>query len=1213
MNDMSSDFEPAGHARDPAIDALHAGLDLHAQGRYAEAIESFARALSFEPGMVAPYVNAAACFAALGAFPEAMEWTSVALELDPDNAANRSNLGNLLEVQGRTDEAIGAWLKALEIDPSFSEAYNNLAVVLARQGDRENAVALFRRAAESGVVRASLFVNFGQTLLEMDRIEDAQEAFARALASDPDDLPATEGLARCAVANEDFARAEALLEAAAASRPDSTELLALLGFVQLKLRNLEKATEAFARLIELDPTDASAYRNLGLIAQDLSRFDMAETNLLKAIELDPASAETRYDFVSMLLRRQFFPAALEAADEALAQVPHHAPLLRLKVEALRRLGRYRDALPICERVLELMPDDVEILTEKGVLLDGAGREAEACEAFDRAIAIGGETPLLVNLKGLAKRESGAIAEAVECFRRTLELEPLAHGVRLNLGVTLGDMHRFEQSEAEFARLLRETRDVRFLSSYLMSLHYNPHRTREEIFDAHVRWAALYRPEGPSKRPAPRRRAPGEKLRVGFISAGFHQHPVGAMITKGLENLPSDIACYFYSNDAAVDAITHRLRAVAAEWRPVHGLSDDAVERLIREDELDVLVDLSGHSAGNRLGVIAREPAPVIVKWVGGLFNTSGMDAFDYLISDAVETPEEHDRFYTERVVRLPDDYICYLPPHYCPDVGTLPALANGFVTFGCFNNPTKVNPVVVTEWAKILAAVPNSRLLLKHKQYAFEEFNRPIREIARAHGIADDRLIFEGAAPHDQLLAAYGRVDIALDPWPYSGGLTTCEALWMGVPVVSLPGPTFAGRHSATHLVNSGFADCVVEDWEGYRGKAAELASDLDALARLRAGLRDRVASSPLCDGPRFGFNLGEAFHRIAVVDDETVAARARRAGLPAQLERRRVVDAIGRGLPAVLEYSGEFGAEITGFLPYMHWLSDVGLLKDRKVRTYAGMACFYRGLNCGGIEEKSEPRDFVHPDAFPDWMSVKDTHTFDRTYADSPFHRYPDMRAMFAGVELFPEVERSGKPILVIHNKYCDEWNRGPINFIPCNVLEEMLTRFEREYSVVYIRHGMAGEAAGYSGDHNTGLDYDDRSVLERHPDCLVFDDLFAAYRAEGGRRTVNEMKGAIYARCRHFISVQGGGAQQMAYYDGSIVAVLHRAGHEERWAYEGGYFRFAANPAPRLLVTRTSEGLLDLLDAFSRPTVLSGRAVVPLEAEAIFTRFAPDMLRRG
>lgn len=884
MNDMSSDFEPAGIAQDRAVDALQAGLELHAQGRYADAIEAFAEALSFEPRMVAPYVNAAACFAALGAFPEAMEWTAVALELDPDNAANRSNLGNLLEVQGRSDEAVAAWLKALEIDPSFTEAYNNLAVVLARQGDRENAVALFRRAAENGVARASLFVNFGQTLLDLGRNEEAHEAFARALALDPEDLRATEGLARCAVAAEDYARAESLLEAAAARRPDSIEMLSLLGFVQLKLRNLEKATEAFARLVELDPADASAYRNLGLIAQDLSRFDMAESNLLKAIELDPGSAETRYDYVAMLLRRQFFPAALEAAEEALAAVPDHAPLLRLKVEALRRLGRYRDALPVCERALELLPDDAEVLAEKGVLLDAAGRQAEACEAFDRAIAIAGETPLLLNLKGLAKRESGAIAEAVACFRRTLDLEPLAHGVRLNLGVTLGDMHRFDESEAEFARLLRETRDVRFLSSYLMSLHYNPHRTREEIFAEHVRWAALYRPEGPSKRPAPRRRAPGEKLRVGFISAGFHQHPVGAMITRGVENLPADIEAYFYSNDASVDVITHRLRAVAAEWRPVHGLSDDAVERLIREDALDVLVDLSGHSAGNRLGVIAREPAPVIVKWVGGLFNTSGMEAFDYLLSDAVETPEEHDRFYTERVVRLPDDYICYLPPHYCPEVGALPALANGFVTFGCFNNPTKVNPVVVAEWAKILAALPGSRLMLKHKQYAFEEFNRPIREIMREYGVAEDRLVFEGAAPHDKLLASYNRVDVALDPWPYSGGLTTCEALWMGVPVVSLPGPTFAGRHSATHLVNAGFADCVVEDWDGYRAKAIALASDIEALARLRAGLRDRVAASPLCDGPRFGRGLGEALHRMA--DEVSSCGRPEKTHSPILMPR---------------------------------------------------------------------------------------------------------------------------------------------------------------------------------------------------------------------------------------------------------------------------------------------------------------------------------------
>ena len=293
------------------------------------------------------------------------------------------------------------------------------------------------------------------------------------------------------------------------------------------------------------------------------------------------------------------------------------------------------------------------------------------------------------------------------------------------------------------------------------------------------------------------------------------------------------------------------------------LSDEELDARVRQDDIDILIDLCGHSEGYRLGAMAREPAPLIIKWVGGLINTTGPSAIDYLISDAVETPPGVDEYYIEKLIRLPDDYICYDPPIYAPEVGPLPALENGFLTFGCFNNPSKINSEIIRCWASILQALPNSRLLLKSGQYADAGYAEHIYQLFEQQGVAREQVALEGGVPHADLLATYNRIDIALDPWPYSGGLTTCEALLMGVPVVTLPGPTFAGRHSATHLVNAGMPELVVNSWEEYQERVSELASDLDSLSTIRQHLRDVLLQSPVCDGPRFAKHLTVALRAI--------------------------------------------------------------------------------------------------------------------------------------------------------------------------------------------------------------------------------------------------------------------------------------------------------------------------------------------------------------
>jgi predicted O-linked N-acetylglucosamine transferase (SPINDLY family) len=308
-----------------------------------------------------------------------------------------------------------------------------------------------------------------------------------------------------------------------------------------------------------------------------------------------------------------------------------------------------------------------------------------------------------------------------------------------------------------------------------------------------------------------------------------------------------------------DPIAQRFRAASEGWIDTDPLDDLALRRKAREIGVDILVDLGGYGDAARMTACANRLAPVQVKWVGMQNHSSGLPEMDWFITDRWETPPEQAHLYSERLLRMPDGYVCYSPPPYAPDVGPLPALRNGHITFGCFNNLAKVTPSVIELWSAVLRHIPGSRLILKTHQFSDPATAERIRGDFAAQGIDPGRLDLRGPSPHRTFMAEYGLVDIVLDPFPYSGGLTTCEALWMGVPTITLPGDTFASRHSMSHLSNAGLADWVADDPAAYQRMAVERAADWQGLAQLRSGLRAQVKASPLCDAPRFGRNLGDA------------------------------------------------------------------------------------------------------------------------------------------------------------------------------------------------------------------------------------------------------------------------------------------------------------------------------------------------------------------
>jgi len=355
--------------------------------------------------------------------------------------------------------------------------------------------------------------------------------------------------------------------------------------------------------------------------------------------------------------------------------------------------------------------------------------------------------------------------------------------------------------------------------------------------------------------------PDRGLVVGLLSGSLRSHPVGYLTIAGFETLDPErfsLVC-LAQNTAQDDPIARRYRSVASEWLEVDTMTDTALTATARARGVDILIDLGGYGDNARMVACGSRLAPVQIKWVGMQNHSTGIAEMDWFLTDRWETPTGFEALYSERLLRLPDGYVCYSPPPHAPDVVELPALAKGHITFGCFNNLAKITSRVIGTWSVILQRVPDARLVLKTYQLSDRPTAERVLAAFTAHGIKPDRVEFRGVSGHRAFMGQYGDIDIVLDPFPYSGGLTTCEALWMGVPTITLSGEIFAARHSTSHLSNAGLADWVTESVQAYIEMAVARAGDIPALADLRSGLRERVRRSPLCDAPRFGRHLGDA------------------------------------------------------------------------------------------------------------------------------------------------------------------------------------------------------------------------------------------------------------------------------------------------------------------------------------------------------------------
>ncbi len=576
------------------------------------------------------------------------------------------------------------------------------------------------------------------------------------------------------------------------------------------------------------------------------------------------------------------------------EIKPDGPMLNYNLgKALQEQGRLEEAVAAFRRGTELKSDQPEIFGSLGIALQLMGKLDEAAVAYRQAIAINAEQPAVHNNLGNVLQAQGNAAEAITCYEKAISVRQriLQHANQLreqgrqaeantfyqhatqhapehrvainNLAGMLFNQGRVEEAVGLYQHPVADTPDYPDpYSNGLSLMMFVPDITGEELFEEHRRWAQKFaEPLNRAARPHANTPDPGRRLRVGLVSPDLRAHPASCFVLPVLtahDRERLEMICY--SDVRSVDEVTERLRGQADGWRDISRLTDEQVAEQVRADEIDILVDLVGHSAFSRMLVFARRPAPIAVAQFG-YPTTTGLSAMDYRITDAyADPPGATEQFYTEQLIRLPETAWVYQPMGESPAVSPLPAASTGQVTFGSLNNVAKLHQQVLAAWAQILLGVPGSGLKIFGCP---PEIASRLRSQLRSLGVDEGRVETLDRASRDQYLNQVATIDIALDPFPYNGGVTTCDALWMGVPVVTLAGTQYLSRQGVSVLNNAGLPELMAPSAESYAAIAVGLAKDLGQLSRIREGLRDKLGRSIIMDGPRYVRSLERAYREV--------------------------------------------------------------------------------------------------------------------------------------------------------------------------------------------------------------------------------------------------------------------------------------------------------------------------------------------------------------
>lgn len=624
----------------------------------------------------------------------------------------------------------------------------------------------------------------------------------------------------------------------------------------------DAAATALHGIVADAPKTADAHHLLGIIAFRGGRFDEAMAAVLRAIDAQPQQAEFRNTLGAIRRAAGDIDGAIAAFEAVLALNPRHAQAAANLGNALAQAKRLDEAIASYRRALDLSPNSPGTHNNLGNVLAERGDMEDAIASFHAALALAPDYPEALSNLGVALVRAERFEEAIDAYRKALAIDPEHLPALANIGNALLVVGAHQEAMEAYRRTVDRRGDI-------AQFHFNIAALQNYLDDATAtRTLGYARRYGAALPPTPsvdftNSRDPDRRLRVGLVSADFHQHSVTRFLLPLLEASDSrDVEYLAFSMNKHNDGVTDRLMQLMPGWYDLLSLDAAGAVASAREAKVDVLIDLSGFTYGSRLDMFALRAAPVQCTWLG-YSGTTGVPAMDYIIADRHVAPPGSDGEFSERVWRLPDSYLCFGRPDW-PTSASLPALRNGYVTFGSFNNIGKLGDRTIACWVDLLQAVPRSRLLIKSSRGGVENRLTQLADRFTSAGIAADRLRFvDRVADRQAHIALYGEVDIGLDPFPYNGTTTTCEALWSGVPVLTKRGDSFVSRVGESLLATAGLANWIAEDDDDYVRRAVAFAADLQMLETLRSSLHQQMVASPLGDADRFARNFEAALRSM--------------------------------------------------------------------------------------------------------------------------------------------------------------------------------------------------------------------------------------------------------------------------------------------------------------------------------------------------------------
>jgi predicted O-linked N-acetylglucosamine transferase (SPINDLY family) len=808
--------------------ALQIALGHYHAGRLSQAEAIYKQVLEFEPNNPEALHLLGVIAQQTDKFDLAVELISKAIRANPSDPMCYINLGNALKDQGKLDEAVENYQKALARKPDIAEAHYNLAIVLQAQGKPDAAVESYCKALSFRPNSVEAHNNLGLLLEEQGKLDEAIKHFRQALTF----------------------------------QPGNASVHSNLGTAYFKLGKLDAAIESHQKAFALKPDFAEAHNNMGLALLAQGKFDAAIASFYKALARKPDYAEALFSLGNTFQLQGKYDVAVENFHKALALKPDYAEAYNNLGHTFHLQGKFDSTIENYQKAISLKPDYAEAYYNMGFALHEQGKLDAVFVCYYKALSLRPNYPEAYNNLGNAYLIQGKPDIAVEHYHKALALNPNYVEAYLNLGNALKGQSKLDEAIVTYRKSLALKPDyVDAHSNLMFAMNFHHGLGREEVYRASQEYETQVGLPLRAGWPAHSNdRSPHRRLRVGYVSPDFRKHPVAYFAEPIFANHDkSQVEIFCYAAIKQEDEVTERFRQFADHWHSTLGLGDEAAANMIREHQIDILVDLAGHTAGNRLLVFARKPAPIQITYLG-YPGTTGLSAMDYRLTDHYADPEGiADAFYSERLLRLPGSLWCYRPSADMPETSSLPALSRGYLTFGSFNNFNKVDQPTLEVWAELLRALPTARLMML--TVPIGEARRSLLSSFADLGISAERLELHGQLPPVEFHRKFLEVDITLDPVTVNGATTTCESLWMGVPVMSLVGDRFLTRAGLSLLSTAGLADFAAASLENYIRLAAHLADNLPLLAEIRAGLRAHVAVSPLVDEVGFTRNL-EALYR---------------------------------------------------------------------------------------------------------------------------------------------------------------------------------------------------------------------------------------------------------------------------------------------------------------------------------------------------------------